>query len=132
MLLAWAPHTHFSQFIADMNCQLSSSSSTKLDFLLKTSFSPERSLFLKCKTPRVERFGCVGGWGDMEAPLISLRDPTCFLTFITVFKYRNNLCSFWKNKKTKESKILKKIITHKSLKSFGNSSAYVYTLVDMY
>ncbi|XP_011364609.1 tripartite motif-containing protein 14 [Pteropus vampyrus] len=39
----------------NMNCQLSSSSSTKLDFLLKTSFSPERSLFLKyARTPTLD------------------------------------------------------------------------------
>ncbi|XP_016078253.1 PREDICTED: tripartite motif-containing protein 14, partial [Miniopterus natalensis] len=40
----------------NMRCQLSSFSSTKKESLLKISPSPERSLFLKCKTPRVH--GC--------------------------------------------------------------------------
>lgn len=61
----------------NMNCQLSGSSSTKPGSLLKTSPSPERSLFLKCKTPRAE--GGVHSGGrvtEMEAPLFFLREPT--------------------------------------------------------
>ncbi|EPQ10428.1 Tripartite motif-containing protein 14 [Myotis brandtii] len=49
----------------NMNCQLSSFSSTKPDSLLKISPSPERSLFLKCKTPRVERSWCLKRY-DLE------------------------------------------------------------------
>lgn len=71
------PGAHFLQFVTDMNCQLSGSSSTKPGSLLKTSPSPERSLFLKCKTPRAE--GGVHSGGrvtEMEAPLFFLREPT--------------------------------------------------------
>nr|XP_045371019.1 tripartite motif-containing protein 14 [Camelus bactrianus] len=48
----------------NMNCQLSGSFSAKPGSLLKTSPSPERSLFLKCKTPGVGRGGAgIGWWG---------------------------------------------------------------------
>ncbi|XP_014398680.1 PREDICTED: tripartite motif-containing protein 14 [Myotis brandtii] len=71
----------------NMNCQLSSFSSTKPDSLLKISPSPERSLFLKCKTPRVERVGCIGGkGGDRNGvpPFFPKRPNLVFLTIIFI------------------------------------------------
>ncbi|XP_015415943.1 PREDICTED: tripartite motif-containing protein 14 [Myotis davidii] len=74
----------------NMNCQLSSFSSTKPDSLLKISPSPERSLFLKCKTPRVERVGCIGGrGGDRNGvpPFFPKRPNLVFLIIIIIAFY---------------------------------------------
>ncbi|KAJ1059538.1 hypothetical protein K5549_018950, partial [Capra hircus] len=75
------------------NCQLSGSSCVQPGSLLKTSPSPERSLFLKCKTPGVGRGG--RGRADLltvRCGLLGRLGPTAALRFDALWQVLSRDC----------------------------------------